>query len=444
MPKKQVNIALIGCGTVGMGVVKILSANLNLLEQKTGVPLRLVWVCDKIKRSLPPSGKHKPRWTSRWQDVISDPGVDIVVELMGGHEPARTVILEAMKAGKQVATANKALLANYWDEIFSAAIQSKTLLYFEAAVGGGIPVIQGLNEGLAANRIEKIFGILNGTTNYIMDRMSKEGMTFAEALKEAQRAGFAEANPTFDVEGIDAAHKLSILASLASGTWIGLSDIYREGIADLDVWDVRFAQEKLGFITKLLGVVEFKKDKFSARVHPSLISSRHPFANVTREYNAVFVHGDAVGDVMFYGKGAGQMAAASAVVSDVLYLARHVANGTAGRLPYVSYRNTLRYQSIPFQKIEYRHYLRFTTADKPGVLSQIAGVLGKNRVSIAAVHQEDWESALDSFARPSSGVPIVIVTHEAPEGAVREALKTIDRLSVIKRKTVHLRIVAGA
>ncbi|HRY29696.1 MAG TPA: homoserine dehydrogenase, partial [Elusimicrobiota bacterium] len=409
-----------------------------VLESKAGAKMRLLWTCDKYGKPVPPRGVQKPRFTRDWRDVVNDPHVDIVVELIGGYEPARTLVLAALKSRKHVATANKALLAKYWGEMSVAAQQSGALLYFEAAVGGGIPVIQGINEGLAANRIEKIYGILNGTTNYILGRMTEDGMDFAAALKGAQEAGFAEADPTFDIEGIDAAHKLAVLASLASGAWIRLEDVTREGISSLDVWDVHFARERLGMVTKLLGIVELGKDRFSARVHPTLIPGTHPFANVPREYNAIFVHGDAAGDVMFYGKGAGQMAASSAVVSDVIYLARQVANGTAGQIPYVTYNPAVQLKPIPFDQLQCRHYLRFTTVDRPGVLAQITRFLARQKVSISSVHQEDTESALGAAVR--GGVPIVVLTHKAPEGRVREAARNIDRLAVVRRKTVHLRI----
>ncbi|MGQ0644002.1 MAG: homoserine dehydrogenase [Elusimicrobiota bacterium] len=433
MKKNVVNVGLIGYGTVGGGVADILRSHLAHLEGKAGAKIRLAWICNRSKKALPRLAPHAPRFTRDWRDVTSDPSVDIVVELMGGYEPARTAVLSALKAGKHVATANKALLARYWGEVFRTAQAHRALVYFEAAVGSGIPVIQGLNEGLAANRIEKIYGILNGTTNYILTRMSQEGMSFERALEAAQKAGFAEADPSFDVEGTDAAHKLAVLASLASGGWVRLEQVSRQGIAGLDVWDVRFARDTLGLAAKLLGIVELRNGTFSARVYPALIPASHPFANVSYEYNAVFVHGDAAGDVMFYGKGAGRMAAASAVVSDVVYLARQVANGTAGQIPYVAYEERP-LKAVPLSEVRCRHYLRFATADKPGALARIAGVLGAEGVSISSVHQDAGEP------RAGGGIPVVLVTHAAREGDVQAALRKIDRLPVIRKKTVHLRI----
>ncbi len=431
--KNVVNIGLIGCGTVGQGVVKLLQRNLPILEEKAGGPIRLTWVCDREKRKMP-GGVHRPRFTNDWRTIVNDPSVDIVIELIGGYEPARTIVLAALKARKHVATANKALIAKYWGEVLSTAQASQALIYFEAAVGGGIPLIQGVNEGLAANRIGKIYGILNGTTNYILTRMTADGISFADALKGAQQAGFAEADPTFDIEGVDAAHKIAILASLGSGTWVRLEDVSREGISHLDVWDVKFAQQRMGLVVKLLGIATMDKDKISVRVHPVLIPRTHPFANVHQEYNAVIVHGDAAGDVMFYGKGAGQMAAASSVVSDVIYLARQVLNGTAGEIPYVAYHEKERLANVPLQDMACRHYLRFNTVDKPGVLSQITGVLGRHGVSIGSVYQES------GMSNSNRGIPIVIVTHKGREGDVEAALAAIDKLPVVRRKTVHLRI----
>lgn len=431
--KDTINIGLVGCGTVGLGVVKILQKNLALVEERAGTQIRLRWVCDKAKVTLPPDLPHPPEITDDWHKVVDDPDVDIVVELIGGYEPARTIVLAALKAGKHVATANKALLAKYWGEVFTTAQAVGSLVYFEASVGGGIPVIQGLNEGLAANQIEKVYGILNGTTNYILTRMTNEGIDFPTALKAAQGAGFAEADPTFDIEGIDAAHKIAILASLAGGGWVHLESVHREGIANLDVWDVVFAQKELGHTIKLLGIADIEGDRVCARVHPTLIPNSHPFANVRMEYNAIFVHGDAVGDVMFYGKGAGQLAAASAVVSDVMYLARQVANGTAGQIPYVVYDPKREILPVSLDQTTRRHYLRFMTQDKPGVLAKITGILGDHGISIASVYQEAGEA-------PAKGVPIVIVTHRAKEGDIKAALRDADVLDVILSKTVHMRI----
>ncbi len=427
----MINLGLIGFGNVGSGVVKILQSNLSLIENKVGTKLHLKKVCDKDKKKL----RNSPIPTTLyWEDVINDPKIDIVIELIGGYEPARTIILSAIKKKKQVVTANKALLAKYWDEIFSSAEENKVLVYFEASVAAGIPVVQALNEGLAANRIHSILGILNATTNYILTRMSKENINFPTALKETQKAGFAEANPKLDIEGIDAAHKLSILSSIAYSSWVKLENIYTEGINKISLQDIKFASEQFGYEIKLLGICKNIDGRIDIRVHPALISQDHPFATVENEYNAVLIKGDAVGEVMFYGKGAGGMAAASAVVSDIIYLARHVYNQTAGKIPYVTYQKARKLSFSPIEEIETAYYLRFTTVDRPGVLSKISGILGENKVSIASCFQK-----VPTAVRPR-GVPILMVTHKAKEKNVRQAIEKIDRLPITRAKTVMLRI----
>lgn len=427
----MVNLGLIGYGTVGSGVVKILQTNLSLLENKVGTKLHLKKICDKDKKRLV---NLKIPTTTRWEEIVDDPGIDIVIELIGGYEPARTIILSAIRKGKHIATANKALLAKYWDEIFTTAKENQVLVYFEASVGAGIPVVQALNEGLAANRIYSILGILNATTNYILTRMSKKNVDFPTALKETQKAGFAEANPKLDIEGIDAAHKLSILSSIAYSSWVKLENIYTEGITNLHAEDIKFAYEEFGYQVKLLGICKNVNNKIDVRVHPTLIPQDHPFATVENEYNAVLIKGDAVGDVMFYGKGAGGMSAASAVVSDIIYLARHIHNQTAGKIPYVTYQKGKKLSFLPIEEIETAYYLRFTTVDRPGVLAKISGILGANNVSIASCFQK-----VSTSVRPR-GVPILMVTHKAKEKNIRQAIDTIDRLPITRAKTVMLRI----
>lgn len=427
----MVNLGLIGYGTVGCGVVKILQTNLSLLENKVGTKLHLKKICDKDKKRLV---NLKIPTTTRWEEIVDDPGIDIVIELIGGYEPARTIILSAIRKGKHIATANKALLAKYWDEIFTTAKENQVLVYFEASVGAGIPVVQALNEGLAANRIYSILGILNATTNYILTRMSKKNVDFPTALKETQKAGFAEANPKLDIEGIDAAHKLSILSSIAYSSWVKLENIYTEGITNLHAEDIKFAYEEFGYQVKLLGICKNVNNKIDVRVHPTLIPQDHPFATVENEYNAVLIKGDAVGDVMFYGKGAGGMSAASAVVSDIIYLARHIHNQTAGKIPYVTYQKGKKLSFLPIEEIETAYYLRFTTVDRPGVLAKISGILGANNVSIASCFQK-----VSTSVRPR-GVPILMVTHKAKEKNIRQAIDTIDRLPITRAKTVMLRI----
>jgi homoserine dehydrogenase len=432
--KHPVRLGLVGLGTVGSGVVEMLQKNRAQIEEKAGVPIQLTMVCDK-KVSLSRVRKLglDSIFTREADKVILNPDIDIFIELIGGYEPARTFVLKALHAGKHVVTANKALLAKYWGDVFEHTRVYRRLVYFEAAVGGGIPVIQALNEGLAGNRISKIVGILNGTTNFVLTRMSQTGLKYPAALKEAQKAGFAEANPTFDVEGIDAAHKIAILASIASGSWVRLEDVVTEGITRVDPRDMAFVRREFGYVIKLLGVAKLTEDSVEVRVHPALIPESHPFANVQNEYNAIEIVGDAAGDVMLYGKGAGRMAAASAVVSDITYLARQVAAGTAGKLPYVSgdYRRHLK--AIPKEQMVARFYLRFTVGDNPGVLASISGVLSKLGISISGVYQPE-------HAFNTRGVPIMILTHPVQEGSMEQALKEIGRKPYIRAKTVLYRI----
>jgi len=427
----MVNLGLIGYGNVGSKVVKILQANLSLIESKVGTKLNLKKICDRDKKKLK---NLKIPVTTRWEEVVNDPEIDIVIELIGGYEPARTIILSAIRKKKHIATANKALLAKYWDEIFTTANENRVLVYFEASVAAGIPVVQALNEGLSANRIYSILGIFNATTNYILTRMSKENVDFSTALKETQKAGFAEANPKLDVEGIDVAHKLSILSSIAYSSWVKMENIYTEGITNIHPEDIKFALEQFGYQVKLLGICKNVNNKIDVRVHPALIPLEHPFAPVENEYNAVLIKGDAVGDVMFYGKGAGGMPAASAVVSDIIYLARHIYNQTAGKIPYVTYQRERKLSFLPIEGIETAYYLRFTTVDRPGVLSKISGILGENNVSIASCLQK-----VPTQAKPH-GVPILMVTHKAKEKNIRRAVEIIDHLLITRAKTIMLRI----
>jgi homoserine dehydrogenase len=426
---------LIGLGTVGTGVVQMLQKNKSLIEAKVGAPVELAMVCD---RSAKPAEFKKlgisALFTRKPEDVLLNSDIDIFVELIGGYEPARTFVMKALHAGKHVVTANKALLAKYWGDVFEHTRIYRRLVYFEAAVGGGIPVIQALNEGLAGNRITKIVGILNGTTNYVLTRMSQAGLDYATALKEAQMAGFAEADPTFDVEGVDTAHKIAILASIASGSWVRLSDVVTEGITKLDARDMEFLRREFGYVIKLLGIARLTEKAVEVRVHPALIAETHPFANVQNEYNAVKINGDAVGDVMLYGRGAGKLAAASAVVSDITYVARQVAAGTAGKLPFVSGDHTHHLKAIAKAEMSSRFYLRFSVADKPGVLASISGILSHFGVSISGVYQPE-----NGF-KNARGSTIMILTHLTKEGTMDRALQQIGRKPYIRSKTVLLRI----
>lgn len=433
--KTPVRLGLVGLGTVGGGVVELLHKQRALIEAKVGVPVELTMVCDR--RGLPPDLKKKGYerfFTPKAEDVILNPDIDIFIELVGGYEPARTFVLKALHAGKHVVTANKALLAKYWGDVFEHSRIYRRLVYFEAAVGGGIPIVEALNEGIAGNRINRIAGILNGTTNYVLTRMSQDGLSYDAALKEAQKAGFAESNPRFDVKGIDTAHKIAILASLASGRWVRLSDVVTEGIESIDVRDLIFVRKEFGYVLKLLGIARIGASAVEVRVHPALIPETHPFANVQNEYNAITIEGDAVGDIMLYGKGAGRMPAASAVVSDITYLARQVAAGTAGKLPFVSGEHRLPHAAVPRAQMQSRFYLRFTVADKPGVLAAISGTLSRLGVSIAGVYQPEREFLV------RRGIPIMILTHPTSEDTMEKALAEISERAFVRARTKVLRI----
>lgn len=423
--KKILNIGIIGYGTVGRGVLKILEKNQLIAIRKSGVRIRIKSICD-----IRPIDKPD-LYVDNYRTIIKDPEIDIVVELIGGYEPARTVITEALKNGKSVVTANKAVLAKYWDEIFSLAQEKKQLVYFEASVGGVIPVIQGLNEGLAANEIKKIKGILNGTTNFILSKMTNENMTYEDALKDAQKAGFAEANPSADVKGLDTANKLAILSSIAWGSWIKVKDIRVKGIDKLSVEDVKIASD-FGYVVKLLGSAVKTDNGVDLWVEPCLIDHHHFFATVHNEYNAVMIEGDASDDVVFYGKGAGQLPAASAVVSDIIDLAKFIATETAGEVQNVIYSKKKNIKFLPHGKSKSDYYLRFSVVDRPGVLAKISGILGEYGVSIASLYQKDRNK--------DKKVSIIITTHRAVSEKVAQALEAIDKLPIIKAKTVKLRI----
>lgn len=430
---ERVYIGLIGFGTVGTGVVKILQEKAKLLEERLGFSLILKKIADlDITRDR--GIKVSPAiLTTNVTEVIEDPEISIIVELIGGLEPARTFILQAMAKGKHVVTANKALLAVHGLEIFKAADEYGVDLGFEGSVGGGIPIIRALKEGLVANKIQVIFGILNGTSNYILSEMTARNLKFEEVLKKAQELGYAEADPTLDIQGIDTAHKLSILISLAYGVQVKLEDIYTEGITSIAPMDVEYAKE-LGYHIKLLAIAKSDGGPIEARVHPTLLPADHLLSTVSGPYNAIFVKGDAVGSTLFYGPGAGMMPTASAVVSDLVDLSRNLRLGANRRVPLLAYqRPYLKEGDIKsIENISCPYYLRFTVVDRPGVLSRISGILGDLDISIASVIQKG--------RRAEKAVPIYIVTHEAREKNMQKALQVIDRLPIIVNKTVYMRI----
>ena len=430
---KPTYVGLIGWGTVGSGAARILLEDRDLLEQKLGWPLVLKKIADLDITSPRPVEVDPGILTTDAGRILDDPEIGIVMEMIGGFEPARTFILKAIEAGKHVVTANKALLATYGREIFEAADRAGVDVLYEASVGGGIPLIRSLKEGLAANRIEHFFGILNGTSNYILTKMTEEGIDFKTALAEAQAKGYAEADPTFDVEGIDAAHKLTILASLAYGGFADLKQIYVEGISRLDPIDIQFAAE-FGYEIKLLAISSIDGGQIEARLHPAMVPKGHLLTEVKGPFNAVHLCGHAVGDILLYGAGAGMMATASAVVGDVMELARNINSGAKNRVPAVAWKKTAGTElSIrPMEETLTTYYFRFSAQDRPGVLSNISGVLGSHDISISAVIQKGREV--------DGAVPIVMLTHEAREADVRGALQEIDELDVVKAGTILIRV----
>ena len=431
--KKFISIGMIGFGTIGTGVVRLLKENESILAGRLGAEIHLRKIADiDIDRSREVTVERK-LLTNDAAQILNDPDIDIVVELMGGYEPARTFILAAMARGKHVVTANKALLATHGDEIFRSAVQHQVNIGFEGSVGGTIPVIKTIKESLVANRIESIFAIVNGTSNFILSKMTDDGGSFETVLKEAQALGFAECNPIYDVEGIDAAHKLAILLSLCYGKKVRLDDLYREGITHIAEQDILFARE-LGYRIKLLAIAIRRDQRIEARLHPTMIPLNHLLANVNGNFNAFHIIGDASDSIFLYGQGAGMMPTASAVVSDIVDIARDMRKGVSVRVPprVLDEEGIDEIRLMPFDEIRTNYYFRFSAADRPGVLSRISGILGANDISIAAVIQK---------GRTQGGaVPIVMTTYKARERDVQKALKEIDRLDVVMGKTMLIRI----
>src|SRR5438128_4350024 len=404
---KEVRIGLLGLGTVGAGVVKILQSQRAMLEERAGCRLALAAVADTdLTRAREGLDLRALPMTNDAARVLGDPGVHVVIELVGGLEPARTFILRALAAGKHVVTANKALLAHHGAELYEEARRRGVTLAFEAAVAGGIPLIRAVKEGLVANRVLSLAGIVNGTCNYILSKMTDEGIDFSLVLKEAQAQGYAEADPTLDIEGMDSAHKLQILVSLAFRTFIDLKDIHTEGIARVTAADIAYARE-LGYRIKLLAIAKAADGGVEVRVHPTMIPATSPLAAVSGVFNGVFIPGDAVGDLMFYGRGAGQMPTASAVWSDALEIARRIAHGIPALALDLPFVGAAPLPLRAMESIRCSYYLRGMAGDRPGVLSKVAGILGDHEISIASVIQKE---------RAARGaVPVVMRPHEARE-----------------------------
>ncbi len=427
---RKISVGIIGFGNIGCGVVKILQQRKSLLSQKIGVEIIIKKICDKDITAKRDVAVDKSLLTCDANEIINDPQIDIIVELMGGINPAKEFILAALKKGKHVVTANKALLAECGSELFSQAAERGKNIYFEASVGAGIPIIKSIKEGLVANKFNSIFGIVNGTSNYVLTQMSKEGCTFANALAAAKDKGFAEKNPTFDIEGIDSAHKLVLLTYLAFGRIVKMKEIFIEGISRISAADIAYAKE-LGYAIKLLAIAKKENDSLEVRVHPTLLPVNHLLSSVDGVFNAIYVSSDLAGDLMFYGPGAGQLPAASAVVSDIVDLTQDIKAGlfkpTLNSIPDSSIKNLRQ-----IDEFENKYYIRITVVDKPGVLAKISGILAKFGISIASVNQKEKLRA--------QIVPVVMVTHEVKEKNLRNALKIIDQLKEIKEKSVAIRI----
>ena len=434
---QEIKIGLIGFGTVGSGLAQVLYEQQARLEKRVGASIRLTKVADIMVKSLPEhiAQDGKVILTKDANDIFTDPEISIVAELIGGIEPARSFILKAIGHGKHVVTANKALLSLHGQEIFEAAARKGVEVGFEASVGGGIPVIKSLKEGLVGNKILSIMGIMNGTANYILTQMTDHAAPFEEVLKDAQKKGFAEADPTYDIEGIDTAHKLVILMTIAYGTHIHLDQVTTEGISRIQPVDIDFARE-FGYRIKLLAISRNHGDHVEARVHPTMVPEEHLLANINGAYNAIQFIGDMVGNVVLYGLGAGMMPTGSAVVADVIDIARDILTGSVQRVPSLSYlpEHFTERDITPLEDLRCPYYFRITALDKPRVLSTISGILGKYDISI--------ESVIQKGRGHKESVPLVILTHEAGEAAVQKAIAEIDALDIVTDKTVKIRILA--
>ena len=432
---EPVKVGLLGLGTVGGGTVTVLSRNSDEIARRAGRQIVVSHAAAKAFRRDAIEGVDRiPRITDDAWQVVADPEVAIVIELIGGYSPARELVLAAIENGKHVVTANKALIAKHGNEIFAAAQRNGVMVAFEAAVAGGVPVIKALREGLAANRIEWIAGIINGTSNYILTQMREHGRSFEDALAEAQALGYAEADPTFDVEGVDAAHKLTILGSLAFGIPLQFEKTYVEGITRIEPQDVVNAEE-FGYRIKLLGITRKTERGVELRVHPTLIPERRLIANVNGVMNAVLIEGDAVGPTLYYGAGAGALPTASAVVADVVDVVRALTTDPENRVPHLAFQpGELRdLPVLAIEDVETAYYLRMQAEDRPGVIAAVAGILGDAGISIEAIHQQEPGEA-------DTHVPLVMLTHRVVERQMNAAIARIEALDSIRGSVTRLRM----
>lgn len=430
---QTIGVGLIGFGTIGAGVAELLKENEAEISRRLGARIELLKIADLDVTSDRGVKVDPSILTTNAEEIFTDDRIKIVIELVGGYGVAKKFILRAFETGKCVVTANKALLAVHGDEIFTAAHKSGSAIAFEAAVGGGIPILRALREGMAANRVKTIYGILNGTTNYILTAMKEKGQPFAEVLKEAQKLGYAEADPTFDVEGIDAAHKLTILSTMAFGRKVDFKSVYTEGISNITPQDIAYAEE-FGLDVKLLCIAKFDGEKVEARVHPTMIPNTQLLASVRGVYNAIYVDADFLGPTLYYGQGAGRRATASAVVGDLIELSRDIMNGVKARVPPMAfYEETMTPAEVkPMGEVLCRYYVRFFAYDLPGVLSKISGELGKYGISIESVVQKGRSAG--------NQVPLVMMTHEAKEADFMAALEAIKKMGVCNGDPVVVRV----
>ena len=423
---KTIKVGLLGLGTVGTGVYKLIGRRSEEMQQKTGAALEikkiLVHNMKKVRQ-----GVDQNLLTDQWKEIIEDDEIQIVIEVMGGIEPAKTMIIEALKAGKNVVSANKDLIAEYGKELYDAAKEGSADFLFEAAAAGGIPIIRPLKQCLEGNQIDEIMGIVNGTTNYILTKMFEDGMDFTEALAKATELGYAEADPTADIEGLDAGRKVAIMASIAFNSRVTFDDVYTEGITKITASDIRYAKET-GSVIKLLGVARNTPEGIEVRVHPMLIPERHPLASVNDSFNAVFVHGDAVDDAMFYGRGAGELPTASAVVGDIFDIARNLQYECCGRISCTCYKQL---QIKAMDDICSKYFLRMLVENEPGVLAAVTAVFGDRKVSIEQIIQKKKIGEL---------AEIVVITEKVKERHVKDSLKAFEEMEAVKKVSSVIRV----
>jgi homoserine dehydrogenase len=434
MSIKPINVGLLGIGTVGGGTFNVLQRNAEEITRRAGRPIRITMVADRNLDLARKITEGACRVTDDAFAVVSDPDVDIVIELIGGYGVAKELVMKAIANGKHVVTANKALLATHGNEIFEAAQEQGVMVAFEAAIAGGIPIVKAVREGLTANRIEWVAGIINGTTNFILSEMRDKGLAFDVVLKEAQRLGYAEADPTFDIEGVDAAHKITLLASLAFGIPVQFDKAHIEGISKLDAIDIQYA-EQLGYRIKLLGISKRTDEGVELRVHPTLIPTKRLIANVEGAMNAVLVQGDAVGPTLYYGKGAGAEPTASAVIADLVDVTRMHTADPENRVPHLAFQpNAMSdLKILPMDEVQTSYYLRLRVQDKPGVLADITRILADEQISIGAVIQKEPGEG-------ESQADLIMLTHQTREKRINAALTKIEALNVLAGKVTKLRM----